>query len=628
MAVSNEDNLKRVHGDGSTPTISFLFRVLQTSDLRVYKILLSTGVAVLLTEGVDYSVTVEADGQGGNVIFTGAVSALYDILILNQLELTQTAELPTEGNFNETSVETALDRCILIDIQQQEQINRCLKLNSEDELNDGSFDGFFLAIDTAANRANKLVIFNSSGDGLETGPDSTDVSIVAANIASVNTVSANIASVNTCAANIASINTVAANIAGLNNLAAIAAIGTTGIYTRTGAGTAAARTITGTTDQITLTNGNGVAGNPTISLPTGIQFGTVHTFAASNNCILGGVSNTISTGVQNAIIGGFGNIDNSARGAIIGGLSNENTGSQGVILGGTGNINSGTYSVISGSSNTSSATYGFIGGGAGHTISDQYTGIVGGEDNTCGARYGFIGGGQGNVCNYWDSTIIGGQSNQITGGNQSASSCNAILNGAANTISVTAGQFNAIIGGTNNTIDGVAAQYNTILSGLGCKASYPAFACLVMGYQAKGTMNCSQTIGAGNFSAVGDAQTSVLPLSASTTNNTVTELTNVGSHVVIPTDTTWAFSCLVVARRSDADNESAAYRVEGCIDNNAGTVALVGAVTVTVIAEDTAAWDCTAVADNVNKSLNIKGTGENAKTIKWVGRLTLVEVTA
>ena len=47
-----------------------------------------------------------------------------------------------------------------------------------------------------------------------------------------------------------------------------------GVIARTGAGTVAARTITGTTNQITVTNGNGVSGNPTISLPATINVNT------------------------------------------------------------------------------------------------------------------------------------------------------------------------------------------------------------------------------------------------------------------------------------------------------------------------------------------------------------------
>lgn len=53
-------------------------------------------------------------------------------------------------------------------------------------------------------------------------------------------------------------------------LTAIAALGTAGLITRTGAGTVSARTITGTAAEVTVTNGDGVSGNPTISLPASI----------------------------------------------------------------------------------------------------------------------------------------------------------------------------------------------------------------------------------------------------------------------------------------------------------------------------------------------------------------------
>ena len=47
-----------------------------------------------------------------------------------------------------------------------------------------------------------------------------------------------------------------------------------GLIIRTGSGTVAARTITGTASQITVTNGDGVSGNPTISLPSTINVDT------------------------------------------------------------------------------------------------------------------------------------------------------------------------------------------------------------------------------------------------------------------------------------------------------------------------------------------------------------------
>lgn len=50
------------------------------------------------------------------------------------------------------------------------------------------------------------------------------------------------------------------------DLQALADNSTAGLWARTGAGTGAARTITGTTNLVTVTNGDGVSGNPTITV--------------------------------------------------------------------------------------------------------------------------------------------------------------------------------------------------------------------------------------------------------------------------------------------------------------------------------------------------------------------------
>lgn len=55
-----------------------------------------------------------------------------------------------------------------------------------------------------------------------------------------------------------------------NDLAALEAMSGTGIVARTASETYAQRTITGTANQITATNGDGVSGNPTLSLPSSI----------------------------------------------------------------------------------------------------------------------------------------------------------------------------------------------------------------------------------------------------------------------------------------------------------------------------------------------------------------------
>lgn len=55
-----------------------------------------------------------------------------------------------------------------------------------------------------------------------------------------------------------------------STLASLAAYNTNGLLTQTAADTFTGRTLTGTSNQITVTNGNGVSGNPTVSLPKSI----------------------------------------------------------------------------------------------------------------------------------------------------------------------------------------------------------------------------------------------------------------------------------------------------------------------------------------------------------------------
>ena len=61
-------------------------------------------------------------------------------------------------------------------------------------------------------------------------------------------------------------------------LTALAAHNANGILTQTAADTFTGRTITGTANQVTVTNGNGVAGNPTLSLPQNIHTTAQPTF--------------------------------------------------------------------------------------------------------------------------------------------------------------------------------------------------------------------------------------------------------------------------------------------------------------------------------------------------------------
>lgn len=112
----------------------------------------------------------------------------------------------------------------------------------------------------------------------------------------------------------------------LTNIAALTA--TDGLIAKTAAGTVALRTITGTANQITLANGGGAGGNPTVSLPAAItipgtltatagnvQIGTIQIGAltATGLSSLGTtqVSTITSTGVVSDLVGNIRNVPKS-----------------------------------------------------------------------------------------------------------------------------------------------------------------------------------------------------------------------------------------------------------------------------------------------------------------------------
>ncbi|MBK6420445.1 MAG: hypothetical protein IPF79_14815 [Ignavibacteria bacterium] len=85
------------------------------------------------------------------------------------------------------------------------------------------------------------------------------------------------------------------------DLTSIAGVATTGILVRTGVDTYNTRLIAGTANEITVTNGDGVGGNPTISIPTAVTFtGKTVTGGTFTGSTLSGVTTKTGTMVNTA----------------------------------------------------------------------------------------------------------------------------------------------------------------------------------------------------------------------------------------------------------------------------------------------------------------------------------------
>ena len=125
----------------------------------------------------------------------------------------------------------------------------------------------------------------------------------------------------------------------------------------------------------------------------------------------------------------------------------------------------------------------------------------------------------------------------------------------------------------------------------------------------------------GSFVLLGDAAVVQYILRGTTTNATPTELLINGTNrMTLENNSTWKFDISLVARRTDAGDENAAYTFRGCIYRNAtaASTSIVGLVNKNVDAEQDLDWDANVDADTTNGSLRIQVTGEASKTIRWV----------
>jgi hypothetical protein len=341
------------------------------------------------------------------------------------------------------------------------------------------------------------------------------------------------------------------------------------------------------------------------------------------------LSTQVASGNYSVVSGGESNIASGAWSVIAGG-SNNTASAEGATVGGGGyNEASGFYSVIAGGGgndpgdvNTASGNYSFIGGGYANIASSTTTVVCGGSSNTASGDTSFVGGGYSNTSSGDWSVIAGGEINTANSFNSS------VGGGLYNTAS---GDYSVVSGGGYNTASG-----NTSYVGGGDNNTASGDWSSIVGGKEATTRGLygANTRGNGAFNNLGDAQIGSYIARRQTTTATATVLTfdqsaaGTTNQVVLPNDSTYFFTISISARRTNADNESAAYKFEGCIDRNtnAASTALVGVPVKTILAEDTTAWDVSVTADTTNGALAITVTGEASKTIRWVAHIQTVEV--
>lgn len=122
-------------GNGSTATYSYTFKIFDATHLEVIRTNTATGVETTLIYPTDYSVTGVGRAAGGSITLTAGVLATGQKLsIIRKVPLTQPTDLRNLGGYFPDTTEDELDRRGMIDLQQQDQIDRSIKVPRSTDL--------------------------------------------------------------------------------------------------------------------------------------------------------------------------------------------------------------------------------------------------------------------------------------------------------------------------------------------------------------------------------------------------------------------------------------------------------------------------------------------------------------
>lgn len=301
-----------------------------------------------------------------------------------------------------------------------------------------------------------------------------------------------------------------------------------------------------------------------------------------NNVIGGDGSTTIGTNAPNATTPGTG-----AHVSVVGGFDN--------VAGGL------SSKIISDHSHTKiGSTHGAIYGGAYNVIGPA-------------SDFSFIAGAYNTVNG--DHSTATGRGNTVHGANASA-------DGFSNTIA--AGAPGGSASGNTNIVNGAYGRAH----GQECQVDLQYGRAL--GQYARSRFAGQEARASGRFAAQGDAQASRIVLHRQTTDaTTVTVGWGAGStSYQLQPNQSAAFEFLVVAR-AVGTADTAAWKITGCYSRGAtGTPTAIGTPTVTALGASAGAatWTAVLTTDSAG-GINVRATGEAAKTIRWVANFTASEVT-
>lgn len=182
MSISSTTNRNNYTGNGTTGTYSYTYKIFSQTDLLVTIRDTSDDSETTLTISTDYTVTGVGGTSGGTIVLvsggqdwidgSGYLDTGYEISIRRVRPLTQTADIRNQGDFYPEVHEDVFDKLTMVDQQQQDELDRSLKLSESIDPDD--FDPSIPAEIVGQNGV--TIVTNAAGTALEVGPTTTEIS--------------------------------------------------------------------------------------------------------------------------------------------------------------------------------------------------------------------------------------------------------------------------------------------------------------------------------------------------------------------------------------------------------------------------------------------------------------------
>jgi len=210
-------------GNNSTTAFAFNAPVAADTELKIFTVVIATGVQTLQTKGgsgtYDYSVSINAGTKFATITLNNPPPNTIRVVIIRNVPFTQTTDYVAGDPFPAETHEAALDKLTTIVAQISEVADRSVKVQESSATSNISMSEL---------EADKVVKVNPSGTGLMMGPTTagletlatitTDIQAVAGISSNVTSVAGNATNINAVAADATDIGAVAAKATEIGRL--------------------------------------------------------------------------------------------------------------------------------------------------------------------------------------------------------------------------------------------------------------------------------------------------------------------------------------------------------------------------------------------------------------------------